>query len=692
MVLVNFAIILINIKRYAKVAAFILLNLLVLGFEMDSRFYIGKNIVRVASINQNISQYWPAIIILLQILIVLGFALNAKINGFWKLFQHNFQNENVRYTKKPRVLWYIVIPLCFVFLNFKKSILGFNPVKPAINNDWDSINIATWKGFKEIGLSAGKDFYYPYGNLIVLEDGYIGPILGLIIFFIVIFLFGYFIDYKLEKLEVLDRRRLLLILTFQAPFLLVDFNNGNLRYLLPIFAILLSINSFQLGRIPFYLTNSLSLICVALGTESSLYLVIAIISFTLLVFFNKKDVNKSDIFVLNAILLSVLILNIILEKIPVDSLKDSAGYFAGLVSPFAIPNFTINQLLIVIFPFLAIIVAIWKLCQNQKQIIQIDSHFLISIFLINTYIVSVEYKNYLQSGGMFYTLGLMVMFSLIILIFYIYLFLQNNLMQRTITAIFLIQTLLIIKAVNFIPTITESITYLPKFASQTIKTISSNPDTLIESKIQRTFSRTTILKDSSINLLESKIFIFGDYPTNLSGLYLINDNRPPEFKLNLWNRTIEEQKEITDWLQLNKPFVIIPRDSESFMGVQNVVLNSIIAKHIYHNYELLDISGNLIYLQPVSMNKKGKVKLEDVFPTTINLGYIPNSIGFRPFGNLDKSEYIEIECPNKSIEPVDREIQIDEFIIKFTQISNRILIPRNLLYFETRLQNSFNCL
>jgi hypothetical protein len=692
MVLVNFGIILVNIKMYAKIATFILLNLLVLGIELDSRFYIGKNIVRVASLNQNISQYWPAIIILLQILIVIVFAMGLKINRFWKLLKQNYQNENGRYTNKPRILWYSVIPLCFVFLNFKKAVLGFNPINPVINNDWDSINIATWKGFKEIGLSAGKDFYYPYGNLIVLEDGYIGTILGMIIFFLVIFLFGYFIDYKLEKLKVLDRKRLQLILTFQAPFLLVDFNNGNLRYLLPIFAILLSINSFRLDRIPFYLTNSLSLICVGLGTESSLYLVIVIISFTLLVFFSKKDVIKNDILVLNAILLSFLIINIILEKTPVDSLKDSAGYFAGLVSPFAIPNFTINQLLIIILPFLVIIIAMWILFQNQNQTIQIDSYFLISIFLINTYILSVEYKNYLQSGGMFYTLGLMVMFSLIILIFYIFLFLKNNFMQRAVTSILLIQTLLIIKAVNFVPTITESISFLPKFAFQTIKTVSENPDTLIESKIQRTFSRTTILKDSSIDLLESKIFIFGDYPTNLSGLYLINENKPPKFKLNLWNRTIEDQKRIVEWLQLYKPYVIIPRDSESFMGVQNVVLNSIIAKYIYHNYELFDISGNLIYLQPLDINKKGTVKLEGVFPTTINLGYIPNSIGFRTFGNLDKSEYIEIICPDKSKAPFEREFQLEEFTIKFTHIGDRILIPLNLLYFETQSKNSVKCL
>jgi hypothetical protein len=175
--------------------------------------------------------------------------------------------------KKRKFLIYV-----FVFLVSMPSFESIIPnlLSPLTGQDFDSQQIFAWYEFKSRGFVEMKDFWFPYGGLIHVQDGLLGTIsLWLICSFSIIFLISIAVLDSKIKIDIAILITSISILILHYPVVVA-------RYFFPILALMICLKNLKF--VNYYgLSSYLPLfLSFWLSPEISLLIFLLFISFFLM--------------------------------------------------------------------------------------------------------------------------------------------------------------------------------------------------------------------------------------------------------------------------------------------------------------------------------------------------------------------------------------------------------------------------
>jgi len=492
-------------------------------------------------------------------------------------------------------------------------------LKISVVSQWDSINIASWKVFRDQGLSWGVDFWYPYGNLINLNNN------GLSTFLL-----------ALSPLYCAG----LMIHVYRS------FGGRKFNFEL----LLLLISVLLVGEIYFvrYLLIPLTLLYILLMFSKStntffkyffLFILLALVSFTLTDTFYICFLIFTLMFFVNAIIaqdFKKYFIFYTFSLLPVLSWIAVTGRFNFLYnflfsnwnylkSPYSVfGEFTYLKTSIELVTIFLFTICMYLLCyrslslylSNSKTEELINSYYLIFVAIIFSYSL---YKTITRFDESYYTVYLT---SLLVLPLFASWIDKTSIFRSGFIYNFLIFLLSLSIFLNFLNSDYESRIRFKDYQN-----------IILSDSTKESFYldfNNLVLNDDSLSRTKSYIgkksfFILTDYPVLLQSLYIFDPNNVPWVN-NIFNMSNKYDKDlILRNLEKSPPeLIIFEKDQQTFDGIPNSVRIPEIYSFISKNYTYKSYINNLIILGFNPMDAS-IAEASRFFGSTIDLGYTQES-------------------------------------------------------------------
>jgi hypothetical protein len=582
--------------------------------------------------------------------------------------------------------------LSFFATNYYSNRISSIEAVPA-SLSWDAMNINTWSKFYSDGLFPMKDFWYPYGGILFLENGYLGALTSTaVVTLISYFIMKHFNGSGMNIFLQITLFILIPIIFFHDPI-------TSIRYGFPIFALFFWVRSRSNVR-----TSLISSIYVGmsyfLSQELSFF---SLILFVLLNFINYRDYyqRKSLYFLVRFVLpiffygLNLLFLlyngafvntfNFILR--PTETLHLSSSVNFGLKATF--PVISLDSILVLTLLALAIFLSPVR---HFFQSIRTDH------LIPNTSIICVSFLLYLSNkelnrGGMLLPalIAIVPMFLLLTMSSSV----QNNLESKRenehkfslvyrsiLHFIFIIvffwsgsPSVLLQRVIDFPTSSSRSLNSFPPSESHLLKNMMSNPDP----------TEPDILKIESTldNLSLEDTYVLGDQP-----LLYWKKGHSNFWTISNWSTFSAQNETLKRLEQIDPRYIYFDTTAQTlnFDLVPAHLRSPDIYRYVISNYSpfLKLAKGDLLV-----KNENGENPIYSYwiskFGSTVNLNYIGYGTSIPTLcqsGNSCTPYLVSTTTNMEGFKSVNFVCGISKFEVTFQAIKDReIFVPLEKLWF-----------
>jgi hypothetical protein len=530
--------------------------------------------------------------------------------------------------------------------------------------DWDAINFTTWSALHQSGYSWGKEYWYPYGNLLYVSEGLFGAIFQRLSLPICILILGIICRRILkQRTRYNNNWHRILILLIQSLGLFFEYDINFIRYIIPFILLmysLLSLSEKIIHQLPMA-------IYVHVLTDGAIFSYLILIGGLLYLKIFLKNLGLNNKVLLIHFMNLIILFTSIFQFDKIQNLYHQATigniYSSGNASQIIYDDLekspSNSSFLTLFMPWLLLIVLLYLVyVQKKKNILIIH---VITLIFADIYIFYLLYRALIWPNSDTNA-------SINILLIIINLLLILCVVNKPDSII--MKTFLIISSMSVLFYLSQN--YIFHFAN--IKSIDGKN---LISEFSRTYSviknkklyfksdwnqsilnyaeksRPDLLELSAI-LKGKSFYILGDYPNNSNWLYAINKAVPPYSLITFANSSKKiEAVSLKRIEKLNQ--IVIPKNTQEFIGIPVYLRQPEIFNYIVNNFILATEMDNHFILERSKVSNLSFFEKE--YGNSVDLKYLIYNFDGKELNskcvNINSICISEIEILNQSLLTLD---------------------------------------
>jgi hypothetical protein len=490
------------------------------------------------------------------------------------------------------------------------------PLEQMINQygSWDIVNLTTWSAFRQMGYNWGKDFWYPYGEIMTLTDGIFGKLIMIFLQPVIIFLVGLIFIKLIQTHNITNVNNLSIVLILQSIYLFYSTDANTLRYFIPIlFSTVALVTAVVMKSFIKVILFQVPLLFLVYAVYDGIIVSYAIFLTLLVIYYIVSNRNQ---LILKVISIHLVNLILVFVKIRVYTQTDNMIQMLslntvtsnGIRSPLIPGGLTtalpLSQLLTYVVPWLFLIIVVFHIARNKNRLtvnsipiklVQINI-LLFSLFLL--------YRHLMWPPK--YDILLPVNILIISSFIFEYCISKMDAEKfKWIREVSIVVILIILFQLNFFTSIFNNLLQVNSYFGATKNLFSysmKNQDSLFYSdwvkSIRKTNNNLQISTEFPDYLRDNRFYIFGDYPIHHGWNYILMNSKP-YYTITNWETTapIVEDKVLQEFQSDPPKFIVLDLRNRDFMGIPYFLRVPNITEYIFLNYSEIDRIGNLIILK-----------------------------------------------------------------------------------------------